>query len=64
MDFTVKIRTDSDDTRTEEDEIQAALERALEGTTFYIPSRGVPGAHVIDSVEVVEIETIQRGRRA
>lgn len=64
MDIVVVIRTDSDDTRCEETQITDALRKKLEGTTFYIPGRGVPGAHVIDSVEVREVETVQRGRRA
>jgi hypothetical protein len=64
MDITLKVRTDSDDTRVEEEPLTKALVERLEGLTFHIPGRGIPGAHVIDSVEIVEVITVQRGRRA
>lgn len=57
----VMIELDSDDTRSEEEQISDALVRELEGKTFY--PAGMRTATVIHSASVREVETVQRGHR-
>lgn len=61
-DLLVIVQLDSDDTRTEEEQIRDALKANLEGQTFY--PNGARSAQVIHSVIVREVDTVQRGRRA
>lgn len=61
-DVTLCLRLDSNDTRSEADEIVAALKTALKGMGFSVPGRREQ--HVIDRVdEPVMVHTAQRGHR-
>lgn len=56
------VQLDSDDTRSEEEEITGALLHLLEGQTFY--PNGMRSAQVIHAAVVREVDTVQRGRKA